>query len=338
MRPRRWPRQSVRASDVTELHSAVKILRKTGSNFNRRGERQGEDEMSKRPTVAELFREMELSDLVGIETLERLIHELCLKGNRRHAMYSHILQSFHDNDPIHWIPSTSTDKAREIMGDNFISVDEARQLMRSRPCEIDVQLGTVPFSKEILESCRNDFVLFPGFSETKDAEGLKKVNFLRLQQLYPKMFKEDNTGRPALPSYPADYIVFDRWYLIRKRQNCAIHVTAEEIADGAVDKRLKSWGRIETALVYAYMIFLLMMRKRSRGEDIGSWSYGDVWLLAKKYAMVGNVILSYYGLGGTMSFNEDTGVVDMKRHYRDGFKFSVLESIVPDATEYLGNR
>jgi hypothetical protein len=159
-------------------------------------------------------------------------------------------------------PTTSQKRAREIMGKNFLGVEEVAECFGIQlTAEELAKVAEVPFTEATLEECKDTHILFLGVNHNKEG---KPLTINRFREMFP------STGQSRFYSYEDAWYDKEkfatketpelRWYLIRKT------VTEESRSKNyqEQEKLLKENEERERAVVYVYGIFLMFKARNER--------------------------------------------------------------------------
>ncbi len=157
----------------------------------------------------------------------------------------------------------SPQRAREIMGDNFLGVDAIQKAFGVRLTEQErPDIQRVPFSEKTLRECKDSHILFLGIARDPSRQPL---TIQRLREMFPA------GGQPRFRSYPKPGEIRDayatkdtpdlRWYLIARnlRQDSRSKPYWQQ------EQFLEPNEYRERAVVYVYMMFLV---HKARGERL----------------------------------------------------------------------
>lgn len=111
---------------------------------------------------------------------------------------------------------TGYEVAKNIMGDNFIGVDELKKISKMK-LAIPDDVKNIPFSKEELQKKRNDYILIFGISKFNNG---KPVTIRNIKQIFgqnpdmsePCFYNQDWYDKENFINKP----MIEGWYLIRK--------------------------------------------------------------------------------------------------------------------------
>jgi hypothetical protein len=187
-------------------------------------------------------------------------------------------------------PSTSQKQTREIMGKNFLGVEEVAehfgiQLNREELAKI----AEIPFTEATLQECKDTHILFLGVNHDKAG---KPLTINRFREMFPK------DGQPRFYSYQDSWYDKEkfatketpelRWYLVRK----SILEESREKTYNQQEKLLKENEERERAIVYIYGMLLMF---KATGERLFENDY--VW--CNDLGSVGyRVAVGYFDSGG----------------------------------------
>ena len=167
-------------------------------------------------------------------------------------------------------PTTSQKQAREIMGKNFLGVEEVAEYFGIVLTQEELAKVTeIPFSEKTLEECKDTHFLFLGVHHNKEG---KPLTITSLREMFPAV------GQPKFYSYEDAWYNKEkfatketpelRWYLIRK----AITKESRSKNFQEQEKLLKEQEYREKAVVYVYGMFLMF---KATGERLFENDY--VW-------------------------------------------------------------
>lgn len=165
-------------------------------------------------------------------------------------------------------PSEDEIKARQIMGKNFLGLEEVIEYLGITPTPEEWnQVSIIPYSKETLEECRDSHFLFLGVSQ--DNQG-NPLTIKRLSEIMPmahgqRLFEGDPSERYMCRNATTQPTPDLRWYLIKK--------SVPEESGGqpyeAQEKLLAENEYREQAVVYAYIMVLAFAVKCERLFETG---------------------------------------------------------------------
>lgn len=158
-------------------------------------------------------------------------------------------------------PTTSQKRAREIMGKNFLGVEEVAECFGIQLTQEElITVAEIPFTEATLQECKDSHILFLGVNHDKEG---KPLTINRFREMLP------STGQPRFWSYQSWYDKEKfatketpelKWYLIRKtvtKESRSKNYTEQE-------KLLKENEERERAIVYVYGIFLMFKARNER--------------------------------------------------------------------------
>jgi len=164
-------------------------------------------------------------------------------------------------------PTTSQKRAREIMGKNFLGVEEVAECFGIQLTQEELtKVAEILFTEATLQECKDTHILFLGVNHDKEG---KPLTINRFREMFP------STGQPRFWSYESwhDKEKFAtketaelKWYLVRKA------ITEESRSKNYTEqeKLLKENEERERAIVYVYGIFLMF---RARNERLFETDY-----------------------------------------------------------------
>lgn len=198
-------------------------------------------------------------------------------------------------------PSTDQKRAREIMGSNFLGVEDVIKHFGVSFSDDEVaQLREIPFTEAQLRECKDTHVLFPGYTLT----------ILDIRSRVPKeLFYSHDGAWYTDQKFATEERVGLRWYLIRKDivKNSTSKTYQEQIALLPANEEAPRACEV----IYMIMLYFLAYQKRlfekvyarcsdlsssgrrvdvgcfdSEGLYVGSWAdddrYGFVGLAASR--------------------------------------------------------
>lgn len=144
-------------------------------------------------------------------------------------------------------PSQAQMRAREIMGSNFLTVDDVERHFRVRfTAEQLAELGDIPWSEEVLEECKDTHVLFPGFPLT-----ILEVR-KRAKKKGVKLFYSDRDTWYNDQKFAREEKVGLRWHLIRKD-------IVENSTNKSYDEQLALLSENEEAAQAAAVVYMIIL-------------------------------------------------------------------------------
>ncbi len=192
----------------------------------------------------------------------------------------------------------SQNEAKTIMGTNFFGLEEAAKHLGAKWTQDQLDaLATVPFTKEVLEACKDTHVLVAGYPMT-----LLQVRTKAGRAKKGKLFYTPTGGWYETQAFAKKTKVEVRWYLIRKQP-----------VDNSTSK---SWDeqqallKDETTPTACVMTYTVMGHFLNTGERL----FENVYVRCSDIVSDGNRV--YVGCFDAYGF----GV----RGYSDGFRYSYL--------------
>lgn len=168
-------------------------------------------------------------------------------------------------EPVPVLP-TSHKRAKDILGKNFISIDEVKKYLGTTFSGKDVEkLAEIPWSEETLESVKDTHILLPGHP----------LSILEIREKAPKKtFYSYGDAWYNNQSFATKEKVELRWYLIRKdiQPNSTSKTYQEQLA--LLSKQEENPKAVE--MVYAMTLFWLARKEKlfterwARCADLGS--------------------------------------------------------------------
>ena len=156
------------------------------------------------------------------------------------------------------------DLAQEIMGENFIGVDEIKKI-KGFNLEIPEIVPLIPFTEEELKNKKNDYILILGLNKFKDGSA---VNIAKMISIF---------GKNPLISEPCfynqdwyekeDFIyeqIEESWFLIRKK--------IYEDSRAKLPSELKEFYNFPTAIKCTYAFFVAW-----KSKNIILWEHEYIW-------------------------------------------------------------
>jgi hypothetical protein len=220
--------------------------------------------------------DMNKEDVASLQTKEfgkelGFIHEGLItlrKAGMTHALWAKLTESEELATKVvayiqrgGYDPTTSQKRAREIMGKNFLGVEEVAECFGIQLTQEELtKVAEIPFTEATLEECKDTHILFLGINHDKEG---KPLTINRLREMFP------STGQPRFWSYQFWYDKEKfaaketpelKWYLIRKT------VSEESRSKNYIEqeKLLKENEERERAIVYVYGILLMSKARKER--------------------------------------------------------------------------
>ena len=166
---------------------------------------------------------------------------------------------------------TTIEEAKEIMGGNFIGVDELNQICSEFPVKIFSNCPDIPYSREYLMGKKNDYLLIYGVSETNESKPFN-LSFMR-----DKFGINPDVSEPCF--YNQDWYIKedfmnlcleDKWYLVRK--------TVFEESRAVLPSVLEEEFTFPVAILCAYTFFACWFHLKEI-----MWKYDFVWCSDKDH-------------------------------------------------------
>lgn len=165
---------------------------------------------------------------------------------------------------------TTPESARKIMGDNFISLEEALTIFPCRKNEL-VGYETIPFSSELLYFCsepENPFILVPGIARHGSKNRPLTIVEMRnhFSKEFPNLFAPCQALENQISVFTNNNTGLPTWYLISKKvlDIEAIKKFFNKLEINKDEEGNSPWG-VERAVVYIYAWILFLML---RNEDV----------------------------------------------------------------------
>lgn len=147
--------------------------------------------------------------------------------------------------------TTGVTEARQILGINFIGVDELSLIAGKIGILVPESCPEIPFSREELEEKKLDYILILGVTKLKNGE---QMNLLKLRNhfgMFPEISEPCfyNQDWYIKESFACDCTIESKWYLIRKE---VISDTRGKDIDNSTQKPAY---QLPAALVCAFCFF-----------------------------------------------------------------------------------
>jgi hypothetical protein len=204
--------------------------------------------------VKELLLKLEMAELL----YSRKYAEIITNSNTDFAIK---MKGFLKNERL--VPTSSPERAREIMGKNYLGVEEGIKRLRIKPTR--EQLATfskVPFFEAVLEGLKNDFILAAVFP-LSPLEILARVD----EHIFGEA-KEYCRERPF-----AKECGQASWQLVPR---CRVNYTKEKLLEG--QQRILGLSRnnpTAQVVLYAIVGHYLATGEKVLNED--SWKYNTIY-------------------------------------------------------------
>lgn len=166
--------------------------------------------------------------------------------------------------------TTSIERAREIMGINFLGAEELRPLLVKLKSEASTDnTPSIPFSEEVLTASRDQYILILGIPSTKDGQ---PINIERLRNVFGL-----DPAQQAPCFYNQDWYLKEnfiqqapqaRWYLLRKY---VIQASRAQRPEQILEKEPSV--QFPPAVICAYTFFAYYLH--ANGELL--WQYDFIW-------------------------------------------------------------
>ncbi len=153
-------------------------------------------------------------------------------------------------------PTTSQKQAREIMGKNFLGVEEVTEHFGIVLTKKErTKIAEIPFSEAMLQECKDTHILFLGVNHDKEG---KPLTINRFKEMFPtdsqpKFYSYQESWYDDRKKFATKETPELRWYLIKK----AILEESRSKTYNQQEKLLKENEYRERAVVYIYGILLM---------------------------------------------------------------------------------
>ena len=170
---------------------------------------------------------------------------------------------------------TSQQRARDIMGRNFFGVEEGIKhfSINPTPSQLESLAHEVPFSEEVLQSCRDTHVLVADFG----------LSIMEIRNLHKDLFYTPPwySEKELEPPYHDTEFDFVRWYFTKPfavdRERPSWRLVRKDIVPGSAGK---VWAeqqglisRDETTPGARIMVYAIIAHYLSRGERLFKYTY-----------------------------------------------------------------
>jgi len=155
------------------------------------------------------------------------------------------------------------DLASEIMGKNFLGVEEVRQSLGVQLTEEELEkVRDIPFSTRTLRECKDSHILFLGVGHDKEG---RPLTISRLREMFPAGTQPRFRSYPKLARSREGYATTEtpclRWHLVARR----LREESRSKPYWQQEESLRENEYRESAVVYVYMMLLMY---KARGERL----------------------------------------------------------------------